>query len=327
MSACVVIIFLIVSYQASYSHGRATQIERFEVKQGENALDLGARLEQAGLVSSRYAFVWHLLTVNKFHHLVAGQYALSGTLSIPDIVFLITEGKIVSTDVRITFPEGWTAKKMADRLTANTLPGANFLYLVNHPLPEWQKQFDFLAELPPGASLEGFLFPDTYLFNPQASGQTIVEALLKNFGKKVDMSLREALRVHQKDIFSAVTLASVIENEVQSESDRRQVSDIFLRRLAVGQPLQSDATIKYILDVDKIQHSFDETRTPSPYNTYIHPGLPVGPISSPGLVSLRSVAYPESNTYFYFLSDAKTGETIYSKTYAEHVANKAAHGL
>lgn len=327
VSIGIIAAFLIVSYQASYSHGTNTKGQVFEVKRGEDAFVLAERLEQDSIIASRWPFLWHLVRERKTRDIVAGQYALSGNLTVGDIVFMITEGKTVSRDIRVTFPEGWTSRKMADRLTANGLPGDNFLYLVKHPLPEWRTQFDFLSGSPVGASVEGFLFPDTYLFNPEASGQTIIETMLRNFDRKVDPELRKAFNTRNKNLFSAVTLASVVENEVPAETDRRLVSDLFLRRLSVGQPLQSDATIKYILGIDKIQHSFEETRVASPYNTYVNKGLPIGPVGNPGLASLRAVAFPESNGYFYFLSDPKTGETIFSSTYDEHVANKAAHGL
>ncbi len=319
--------FLIVAYQATYSHGSSQEERRFEVRPGENALTLGERLENERIISSRYAFVWHLLSKNRLHSLVAGEYLLSGRFSLPEIAFFITEGKTVSRDVKVTFPEGWTIKKMAARLSANSLPGDKFLFLAEHPLPIWREQFDFLKDLPKDASMEGFLFPDTYLFNPEASGQTIIETMLKNFDRKVSADLRQSLSARHKNLFSAVTLASIVENEVPSERDRRLVSDLFIRRLGIGQPLQSCATLQYILGVDKKQYSYEETRTVSPYNTYLSLGLPAGPVGNPGLVSLRAAASPEPNPYFYFLSDPKTGETVFSETYEEHIANKAAHGL
>lgn len=325
--ALVTAMFLFVSYQASYSHGSVLSEQRFEVRQGEDALSVGERLEQSGIVSSRYAFIWDLLRENRLHRLVAGEYALSGTLTIPEIAYLLTEGKTVPRDTKVVFPEGWTVRKMAARLTAAGLPGDKFSYLVAHPLPEWRTQFDFLADLPAGASVEGYLFPDTYLFNPEASGQTIIETMLKNFGKKVGPDLRKSLVAKQGSLFSAVTLASIVENEVPTERDRRIVADLFSRRISDGMPLQSCATLQYILGVDKKQYSYDETQTVSPYNTYLNKGLPKGPVGNPGLMSLRAVADPEPNRYVYFLSDPKTGETIFSVTYDEHVAAKAAHGL
>ena len=319
--------FFYLSYSASHFHGISRQIQRFEVRQGENMFSLAERLEAAGLISSRYVFLWHLVREQKTRDLVAGAYSLSGNLSVAEIAFMITEGKTVPRDVRITFPEGWGSKKMAQRLTANGLPGADFLMLVQKPQPELRKQFDFLSDMPAGASLEGFLFPDTYFFDPQTSAEAIVEKMLTNFGKKFDVVLRTAAEKQKRSLFATVTLASIVENEVKTETDRKMVADIFLRRLAVGQALESCATLQYILGVDRVQYSYAETQTPSPYNTYINSGLPPGPIGNPGLMTLNATISPQANSYFYFLNDPKTGETIFSVTYEEHLKNKSSHGL
>ncbi|MDO8565690.1 MAG: endolytic transglycosylase MltG [Candidatus Moranbacteria bacterium] len=319
--------FFYLSYAAQHASGGNSQVQRFEVKQGEGMFSLGERLEAAGLISSRYVFLWHLVRVEKTHNLVAGTYSLSGEMSVAGIALVITEGKTVSRDVRITFPEGWNSKKMAERLTANGLPGASFLRLVEKPQPELRNQFDFLSALPIGATLEGFLFPDTYFFDPQTSAEAIVEKMLTNFGKKFDSALRMAAEKQKRSLFATVTLASIVENEVKTETDRKIVADIFSRRLAIGQALQSCATLQYILGVDRVQYSYAETQTPSPYNTYINPGLPPGPIGNPGLMTLNATISPQANPYFYFLNDPKTGETIFSITYEEHLKNKSLHGL
>jgi UPF0755 protein len=319
--------FFYLSYSAEHSRGISQEVRRFEVKQGENVLDLSARLKNAGIVSSRYAFLWEIAREGKAKSLVAGTYELSGNLSITEITFLITEGKIISRDIRVTFPEGWDVQKMSERLTANNLPGTDFFALVEKPNPKWRKQFDFLADLPEGASLQGFLFPDTYFFDKEDSAETIIEKMLGNFGNKVNAELRAAAKNKNQNFYAAVTLASIVENEVRSENDRRMVSDIFLRRLSLGKPLESDATVKYILGIDKIQHTFEETRVASPYNTYTNAGLPPSPIGNPGLVSIRATIFPEDNNYLYFLSDPQTGETIFSVTYEEHLRNKKLHGL
>ena len=316
-----------VASENKTSHGANTEKQAFEVRSGENAWDISGRLEDSGIIGSRSGFMFHLWREGKLHALVAGQYLLSGTQTIPEISAAITEGKVIPKDIKVTFPEGWTNKKMADRLTRNGLPGDNFLYLAAHPLPEWRTRFDFLSDLPQGASVEGFLFPDTYLFNPDASGQTIIETMLRNFGKKTDATLRADLMKRSERLFAGVTRASIVENEVPTEKDRRLVSDLFGRRLAIGQPLQSCATLQYILGVDRKQYSIEETKTESPYNTYLRKGLPIGPVGNPGLMSLRATAYPEPNPYFFFLSDPKTGETVFSVTFEEHVRNKNIHGL
>lgn len=319
--------FFYLSYAVDHSHGITRTDQRFEVLQGDNVYSLAKRLESAGLISSQYVFMWELARQGKTHMLVAGTYDVNGNLTIGDITSMITEGKVAPRDIKVTFPEGWNSKKIADRLTANNLPGAEFLVLVQKPKPEWRQQFDFLASVPASASLEGFLFPDTYLFDPATTAQVIVEKMLTNFGKKFDATLVAQAKDQKRSVYDVVTLASIVENEVKSEADRKMVADIFLRRLAIGQPLQSCATLQYILGVDRTQYSYAETRTPSPYNTYMNKGLPPGPIGNPGSVSLRAALVSQSNPYFYFLSDPKTGNTIFSVTYEEHVKNKNLYGL
>lgn len=319
--------FLYLSSAAESSHGTSQSEERFEVNAGDDIYLLSGRLAASELISSRYAFMWYLAREGKTRKLVAGMYALSGKMTIQEIATLVTDGKVIPRDIRITFPEGWDMKMMAERLTASNLPGAEFLTLATKPTLEWQKKYDFLVEIPANASLEGFLFPDTYLFDPNTSAENIIGKMLDNFGKKIESPLRVSAAQKNQNFYAAVTLASIVENEVRSEEDRMLVSDLFLRRLAIGQALQSDATVKYILGIDKIQHTFEETRVVSPYNTYVNVGLPPGPIGNPGVVSIRSVAFPKSNPYFYFLSDANTGESVFSITYEEHLKNKDLHGL
>jgi len=320
-------VFLYLSYAENNSHGSRRDNQRFSVNQGDNVFALSKRLEEAHIISLQYVFMWHLARIGKTHSLVAGTYDLSGDLTPTEIAFAITEGKVVSRDIKVTFPEGWNSKKMSARLTANGLPGEVFLALVQKPKSEWKQKYDFLLDAPENASLEGFLFPDTYLFDKEASAEIIIEKMLTNFGKKFDASLRAPVIEEKKSIYKTVTLASIVENEVKSMEDRKKVADLFLRRIATGQALQSCATLQYILGVDKKQYSFDETRTVSPYNTYINTGLPPGPIGNPGLVSLSATLSPQSNQYVYFLSDPKTGKTIFSVTYDEHVKNKNLYGL
>lgn len=326
-SVLTLVMFFYLSYGETNSHGMRKDAVRFEVNQGENIFSLSKRLLDESLISSRFTMMWHLARIGKTHSLVAGTYDLNGDLSVTEIAFMITGGKVIPRDIKITFPEGWNSKKMAARLTANNLPGAEFLTFVKKPTSELKQKFDFLLDAPKDSSLEGFLFPDTYFFDPEASAETIVETMLTNFGKKFDASLRQSAIQQKHSIYETVTLASIVENEVKSIEDRKIVADIFLRRISVGQALQSCATLQYILGVDKTQYSYNETQTPSPYNTYINTGLPPGPIGNPGLVSLQATLAPQSNNYFYFLSDPKTGKTIFSVTYDEHLKNKNLYGL
>lgn len=319
--------FFIVDHQAASSHGNRESLQVVEIMPGENMLDIGMKLQDVGVVSWRGYFAYYIWKEDLRHSLVAGKYQLSGKMTIPEIAKVITQGDIVPKGVTITFPEGFDGKKMADRLNANSLPGDAFSDLVNHPKPEWRAEFWFLKNMPQNASLEGFLFPDTYTFTFETSADAIVLRMLSNFENKFPDAAKADIERQGKSIFDIVTLASIVENEVRTGPDRKLVADLFLRRIAIGQPLQSDATVKYVRGESKVQHSFEETRVDSPYNTYINKGLPPGPISNPGTESLMAVVFPTPNPYFYFLNDTTTGETIFSITFDEHKINKTKHGL
>lgn len=323
--------FVFGLYAVDHFTGSAGPDQRFTVEPNENALELGERLEQRGIVFSRYAFLWHLVREGKTRSVIAGDYLLSGNMTVPEVALIVTSGRTISSDVRVTLPEGFTMKQIADRLTENHLPGQAFLALAESPMPEWRARFDFLQSLPPGASLEGYLFPDTYQFAQDATAEDIVVVFLQNFGKKWDALVSPTQGNDEvfdpAQIHALVTMASIIEEEGRTKDERDMISDVFRKRLTIGQPLQSDATVNYIHGTTRLQPTLKDIGSDSPYNTYKNVGLPPGPISNPGNVSLRSALYPKSNPFYYFLVSAKTNETIYSITFEEHVRNRSLHGL
>jgi UPF0755 protein len=325
----VVVVAIFVVWFSWYTmlHARGGAPERlFHINQGESVRSIAERLEEGHVIVSQWLFLGYLWEKNLRGKTVAGDYLLSGQLTIPEVALKLTQGEVESFSVTVTFPEGWESRRIAERLMANKLPGEAFLNLVQHPKPEWRDRFTFLQSSPKNASLEGFLFPDTYTFYKAANAEDIIVAMLGNFEKHwnaVNISPSDATR----SPFAIVTMASIVENEVTSTADRKLVADLFWRRIAAGQRLESDATVKYILQENKIQHTFEETRTDSPYNTYTNKGLPPGPIGNPGIDALGATLHPTPNQFVFFLSDAVTGETVFAKTFEEHVANKKAHGL
>lgn len=299
----------------------------FSILRGDRTTDVARHLKEAKLISNETAFLYYLLESRQWGKFVAGQYAFSKEVSFETIVRKLTTGDVVPRSVKITFPEGFTAQQMADRLTENNLPGEAFLKLVRSPSKELLSDSPLLRDLPQGASLEGFLFPDTYEFLLQAGASDIASIFLKNFDRRFDEGLRSEMKRQKKTIFETVTMASILEVEVRGERDRKLVSDLFYRRLSIGMPLQSDATVRYALGIDKAQYSGADIATDSPYNTYVYKGLPKGPIDNPGIISLRAALFPMVNDFWYFLSDQETGETVFSRDFEEHKRNKSLHGL
>jgi len=185
---------------------------------------------------------------------------------------------------------------------------------------DYSGQFDFLKDKPKDIGLEGYLFPDTYQISKGETCEEIIDLMLANFGKKLTPDLREEIITQKKSIFDIVTMASMIEKEVRTLSDKKIVSGILWKRIAVGMPLQLDATINYITQRSDPSVAIKATKINSPYNTYMYSGLPKGPISSPGIDSITSAIYPKQTKYWFYLSD---GKTIFSETLDQHNEAKA----
>ena len=145
--------------------------------------------------------------------------------------------------------------------------------------------------------------------------------MVDTLDKKLTPDLRDEIKKRNKTIHEILTLASIIEKEVSSDEDRKLVSGIFYKRLEIGMPLQSDATVNYVSGKSELRPTFDDISIDNVYNTYKYRGLPPGPINSPGLLAIISAIYPKENPYLYYLT-TRDGQAIYSRTHDEHVAAK-----
>jgi UPF0755 protein len=304
------------------------------IPEGLDVWEIADILQENHLISSEYAFVFGVWRDGLRGKLLAGAFSIPPNLSPSDIAHFLTVSRKTTKDIRITFPEGWTAADMAQRLSENGFSGEAFLAIAENPDRETlSKTFPFLAELPEGATLEGFLFPDTYLFSPDASAETLVNKMLATFETKVIQQYGEYFASDNEasssvsKLFSVITMASIVENEVPQSLDRKIVSGVFAKRLSVGMALQSDATLAYVLDERKVQHNASDLAFDSPYNTYKYPGLPPGPVCNPSLDAIDAALFPEDSPYWYFLSDPKTGKTYFAEDFEKHKQNKGMVGL
>ncbi|MFA4834117.1 MAG: endolytic transglycosylase MltG [Patescibacteria group bacterium] len=309
---------------------------QFLVSSGESVKQIGKNLAEAGLIKSEFYFKTYIRNNDLGAKLQAGEYLLNPSLSIKKIVEILTGGQAQSKERNIKIIEGWNIREISQYFEREGMfQSEELLELIGFPQVDYRNNkempgpknyaasFDFLKDKPAYYSLEGYLFPDTYRIFKDATLDDIVLKMLNNFDKKLTPEMRADIKKQGKTIYEIVAMASIIEREVRSEDDMKIVSGIFWDRIKNKQALESCATLAYILGVNKPQYTTEDTKIDSPYNTYQNRGLPPGPISNPGLKAIRAAIYPEYTDYNYFLSRPDTGETVFSRTYEEHVGNKA----
>ena len=298
----------------------------FTVLQGQSVEQISQNLKNANLIKSKFCFKIYIKKNNKQSKLQSGEYVLNPNLSIKEIANALVSGQSLSEEKIIKIIEGWNVRDIDEYLRKNNvISGNSFVELAKKGIKNYElgiTEQKFLNDAPVNASLEGYLFPDTYRIFQDATAQDIIEKMLINFDKKLTKEMRAEISKQGKTIYEIITMASVVEKEVRTQEDMKIVSGIFWDRIKYGQALESCATLAYILGVNKKQYTIEDTRIDSPYNTYRNQGLPPGPICNPGLNAIKAAIYPEFTDYNYFLSRPDTGETIFSKTLDEHNRNK-----
>jgi len=281
------------------------------VAQGAGVLDIGRELHALGLVHHPEVFRLYVLSRGETGRLRAGEYSLEGTMSVEQIVDKLVRGDVVRHTV--TFPEGTSLDEMARLAAAKGIPAADFLAAAHDTA--------LIQDLDPEAKdLEGYLFPDTYDIprGPDPAGQ-LVARMVRRFRGVVTPEL-PALAASGRTLRSVVTLASIVETETARPDERPRVAAVFLNRLDKKMPLQTDPTVIYALrkagTYDGNIHR-EDLEVDSPYNTYRKPGLPPGPIASPGRASLLAALHPLATRELYFVS-RNDGSHQFSETLAEH---------
>lgn len=337
-SGIFIFIILVVIILAAYWHSVSTAVGEqgqdilFIVEKGQSVNQISQNLYNAGLIKSKFNFEVYVWLAKQETKIKSGEYNLNPSFTIREIVKILAAGESLSKERKITIIEGWNVDDINKYLREkNIIADNSFVDIVKRDIGYWAssalggdiKKPEFFNGAPKGASLEGYLFPDTYRIFKDAAAEDIVKKMLINFNNKLTDETRNEIARQGKTIYEIVTMASIIEKEVRTPEDMEIVSGIFWDRIKYGQPLESCATLAYILGVNKEQYSIEDTKIDSPYNTYRNPGLPPGPICNPGLNAIKAAVYPRYTEYNYFLSSRDSGETVFSKTLDEHNRNKA----
>ncbi|MCX6794127.1 MAG: endolytic transglycosylase MltG [Candidatus Gottesmanbacteria bacterium] len=275
----------------------------FVVMRGEGGKEIAADLARQNLIHSSTGFYLLIKLLSIETQLQAGDFRLNKSMDARTIALELTHGIL---DVWVTTLEGWRDEEIATQLTKDVdIPEAQFLQFAR----------------------EGYMFPDTYLIPRDATASAVVKMFLDTFNAKVTAVMREDAKKTGLTFAQTITLASLVEREGKTDADRPMIAGILLNRIKLGMPLQVDATLQYALGYQPFEKTWwkkelseDDKKINSPYNTYLTPGFPPGPIANPGLESIKAAIYPTDSDYLYYLHD-KTGAAHYAKTIEDHNAN------
>lgn len=291
------------------------------VKSGDGTIAIARKLDKNGIIPSYETFRVAARIYGADDDWRAGTYKIKKGESCFEIFDKLTQPH--ANEIKVTVPEGKQVKEIAAILQEKGVcdSGDFMKACTSHKFDrDFLDGIDISSRI---SGLEGYLFPDTYYFEKDSDPDAVIKTMLDRFEEKVyTKKIRAAAKKQGLTVDQAVILASMVESEATTKSDRGKVAGVFLSRLrsTSGWKLQSCVTVEYAKGIKKAVISYEDTQYDSPYNTYLHAGLPYGPICCPGMESINAVLYPTKSNYRYFVSDGK-GKLYFAATYAEHVAN------
>ena len=311
------------------SIGEATKEVRIEIPYGMSVKRVGSLLKEKELIRSanlfyvvaRYPFFNKLLFSDQNFEafsLKSGIYIIKDNLNIVQIQSILSSGQ--QEYIKISIPEGFTISKIARLLEENRICKAEE-FIVKAKNSEIAAKFSI-----PGETVEGYLFPDTYFLTVEMDAESVMKIMIDNFYKKIS-TIQGVEGKTDEEIYEIVKLASVVEREYRVPDEAPLIASVFKNRLRRNIGLYSCATVEYIItEIEGRPHPdrilIEDTRIDNPYNTYINAGLPPGPISNPGLVSLdAAVNTPKSSYYFFQVVDKDAGRHVFSQSFEEHIEN------
>jgi UPF0755 protein len=319
-------IYLIPIYFGSV--GCLTEYKIIDIIEGMDSYKIAKLLAKEKLIKSQSAFLILVRLSGASRHLKAGRYKLNSQLGTTQIIRKLVCGEVVKQ--RLVIPEGFTIAQIAQLWEAKGLGKAScFEQATKNPnlLQKYHIEASPQPPYPPLirgtkgdrglSSLEGYLFPNTYEVTYSTTPEMFIERMLQEFNRRFTNELRQEADNLKLSVHEVVTLASIIEKECKVDYERPIISAVFHNRLQQGWKLEADPTVLYALGNFKRKLTFDDLKTNSPYNTYVHNRLPPGPICNPGITSIIAAVRPNQTPYMYFVAMGN-GTHYFSKTLAEH---------
>jgi len=296
--------------------------QNFTIEIGESVDSVAGHLQGVGLIRDAEAFRAYLIYSGLDTSIQAGSYQLSAAKSAIDIARELQD--MISTEVTFVILPGWRMEEIVASLPTSGLPVTADELISAAQTPS--NKYDFLT----GAnSMEGFLFPDTYILSRTNSAENIIAEFVRNFALHLSVDMMNGFEKQDLTVYQAVTLASIIEREAVRDEEKPTIASVYLNRLKIDMKLDADPTVQYALGYDyasgtwwKNPLSLDDLQFNSPYNTYASEGLPPTPISNPGLKALQAVAFPAETAYYFFRAKCDgSGFHVFSETFDEQLNN------
>lgn len=285
------------------------RLEIVEIPEGASVGEIAEILENKQLIRSASAMVTYARTNALLNSMKAGVYQLDASKSTPDIIAIITQGKVVENAVTIL--PGQRLDQIRDQLIKDGFTATDVDAALE---PSQYKGHPALVAKPAELSLEGYLFPETFNASSKTTAKDIIQKSLDEMAEALTPELIDEFQTQGLGIHEAISLASIVEKEVKTADERKMVAGVFYNRLQDDMLLQSDPTYKYAANLLNVAPT---PAIDSPYNTYKYSGIPPGPIGTVSKTSLEAVAHPTKHDYLYFVS-GDDGVTRFSKTLAEH---------
>lgn len=301
---------------------KSDDIKEFVVAPGEGVNAISENLYAVDLIKSKWTFEVYLWLRRWEGSIQAGNYQVPANVTIREISNILVSGEGGQPEKTITIIEGWTLSDIEQYLVGEQIVTREEFQEGLQRVAE-HSGISILSDKPASVSLEGYLFPDSYRIFEDATAEEIIRKMVNNLDAKFTQKMRDDVRANGYSVYETLKMASILEREIRYQEDLPVAADVFYKRLEIGQLLQSDATLNYVLHPNdrKASLTFADLESDSPYNSYKFIGLPPTPISNPGFNAIVASVYPDSNNYFYFLTTPE-GETIFSETFEEHNANK-----
>lgn len=284
------------------------------VEPGMTAQQIGELLFSKGLIKNVLVFRIVAKLEGLESSLQAGEYEFGSDMTVQKIVAILAKGETVFR--QLVIPEGFTVDQVAELIEKNKIgSGAKFKALAKNYAPYAYME----TGSPVTYKAEGFIFPETYRVTKGTTEEQLLSMFVTQFDKQITPEMRTRISELGMTIRQAMILASLVEKEARIEKDRPVIAGVFRNRLKLDMPLQSCATIQYILGYPKAELTMKDTEIPSPYNTYQNMGLPPGPVANPGMAAINAVINSDQTNYLYFVAD-KNGAHVFSETYEQHLA-------